>query len=41
MLGLGTLRTFAMIETVTAFFGLISVGIFLAHSFEGFRSSRA
>jgi hypothetical protein len=27
-----------MIEMVTALFGLISVGIFLAHSFEGFRS---
>jgi len=31
-------RTFAMIETVTALLGLMSVGIFLAHSFEGFRS---
>jgi hypothetical protein len=28
----------AMIETVTAFLGLISVGIFLAHAFDGFRS---
>jgi hypothetical protein len=27
-----------MIETVTAFLGLISGGIFLAHAFEGFRS---
>jgi hypothetical protein len=29
---------FAMIETVTAFLGLISAGIFLAHAFDGFRS---
>jgi len=28
----------AMIETVTALMGLVSVGIFLAHAFEGFRS---
>jgi len=27
---------FAMIETVTAFLGLISAGIFLAHAFDGF-----
>jgi len=27
-----------MIETVTAFLGLVSVGIFLAHAFDGFRS---
>jgi len=27
-----------MIETVTAFLGLISAGIFLAHAFDGFRS---
>jgi hypothetical protein len=27
-----------MIETVTAFFGLISAGIFLAHAFDGYRS---
>jgi hypothetical protein len=27
-----------MIETVTAFLGLVSAGIFLAHAFEGFRS---
>lgn len=27
-----------MIETVTAFLGLFSAGIFLAHAFEGFRS---
>jgi hypothetical protein len=29
---------FAMIETVTAFLGLISVAIFLAHAFDGLRS---
>ncbi len=27
-----------MIETVTAFLGLMSAGIFLAHAFDGFRS---
>jgi hypothetical protein len=27
-----------MIEAVTAFFGLISAGIFLAHALEGYRS---
>jgi hypothetical protein len=27
-----------MIETVTAFLGLFSAGIFLAHAFEGYRS---
>jgi hypothetical protein len=27
-----------MIETVTAFLGLVSVGIFLAHAFDGLRS---
>jgi len=27
-----------MIETVTAVMGLVSVGIFLAHAFEGYRS---
>ena len=34
----GAQRTFAMIETVTAFLGLFSAGIFLAHAFEGYRS---
>jgi hypothetical protein len=34
----GAQRTFAMFETVTAFLGLVSVGIFAAHAFEGFRS---
>jgi hypothetical protein len=34
----GAQRTFAMIETITAFLGLISAGIFLAHAFDGFRS---
>jgi hypothetical protein len=28
----------AMIETVTAFLGLFSAGIFLAHALDGFRS---
>ncbi len=27
-----------MIETVTAVMGLVSVGIFLAHAFESYRS---
>jgi hypothetical protein len=31
-------KDFAMIETVTAFLGLFSAGIFIAHAFEGFRS---
>jgi hypothetical protein len=34
----GRKGTFAMIETVTAFLGLVSAGIFLAHAFEGYRS---
>jgi hypothetical protein len=34
----GRIRTMAMIETVTAFFGVVSVGIFLAHALEGFLS---
>lgn len=34
----GTKDGFAMIETVTAFFGLISASIFLAHAFDGYRS---
>jgi hypothetical protein len=34
----GALRTDAMIETVTAFFGFISASIFLAHAYEGYRS---
>jgi hypothetical protein len=36
--GPGAQGIFAMIETVTAFLGLVSAGIFLAHAFEGFRS---
>jgi hypothetical protein len=28
----------AMIETVTAFMGLISASVFLAHAYDGFRS---
>jgi hypothetical protein len=28
----------AMMETLTAIFGLVSAGIFLAHAFDGFRS---
>jgi hypothetical protein len=34
----GAQKDFAMFDTVTAFLGLVSVGIFLAHAFEGFRS---
>ena len=34
----GAQRICAMIETVTAVMGLVSVGIFLAHAFEGYRS---
>jgi hypothetical protein len=29
-----------MIETVTAFFGVVSASIFIAHAFEAFRSAR-
>jgi hypothetical protein len=29
-----------MTETITALFGVISVGIFLAHAFEGFIHSK-
>jgi hypothetical protein len=32
------LRTGAMIEMVTAFFGFVSASIFLAHAYEGYRS---
>ena len=38
LFALGAQRIFAMIETVTAFLGLFSAGIFIAHAFEGFRS---
>jgi hypothetical protein len=34
----GAMRTTAMIETVTAIFGLLSASIFLAHALEGYRS---
>jgi hypothetical protein len=34
----GAQRTRAMIETVSAFLGLVSAGIFLAHALEGFHS---
>jgi hypothetical protein len=34
----GAQWTFAMNEVITAILGLISVGIFLAHAFDGFRS---
>jgi hypothetical protein len=34
----GAQGIFAMIETVTAVMGLVSVVIFLAHAFEGYRS---
>jgi hypothetical protein len=33
-------RRIAMIETVTALFGVVSVGIFLAHALEAYRWSR-
>ena len=29
-----------MIEAITAFFGVVSAGIFLAHAVEGYRSWR-
>jgi hypothetical protein len=32
------IKDIAMIEIVTAFLGLISAAIFLAHAFDGFRS---
>jgi hypothetical protein len=35
---LGTSRRIAMIETVTAFFGVVSASIFLAHALEAYRS---
>jgi hypothetical protein len=38
LFAIGAQRIFAMIETVTAFLGLFSAGIFIAHAFEGFRS---
>jgi len=34
----GHAMDFAMIETVTAFMGLVSAGIFLAHAVDGLRS---
>jgi len=34
----GRKRNFAMFEAVTAFMGLVSAGVFLAHAFEGVRS---
>jgi hypothetical protein len=34
----GRKRNFAMFEAVTAVMGLVSVGVFLAHAFEGVRS---
>jgi hypothetical protein len=34
----GTKWTLAMNEAITAVLGLISIGIFLAHAVEGFRS---
>jgi hypothetical protein len=34
----GHLRRIAMIETVTALFGVMSAGIFLAHAVEGYRT---
>jgi hypothetical protein len=37
----GALRTVAMIEMVTGFFGFISASIFLAHALEGYRSRPA
>ena len=37
-LTLGTSRRIPMIETVTALFGVMSAGIFLAHAVEGYRS---
>jgi hypothetical protein len=33
-------RIFAMLEAVTALFGFISAGIFLAHAVDGYRSAR-
>jgi hypothetical protein len=34
----GAKGIFAMFEAVTAVLGLVSVGVFLAHAFEGVRS---
>jgi hypothetical protein len=38
LFAIGAQRKFAMIETVTAFLGLFSAGIFIAQAFESFRS---
>jgi hypothetical protein len=33
------LQDFAMLEAVTAFFGIVSAGVFIAHAIDGYRSS--
>jgi hypothetical protein len=34
----GAFRIVAMLEAVTAFFGIMSAGIFIAHAVDGYRS---
>jgi hypothetical protein len=34
----GGIRTTAMIETVTALFGVLSAGILAAHAYDGYRA---
>ena len=34
----GAFRIDAMLEAVTAFFGIMSAGIFIAHAVDGYRS---
>jgi hypothetical protein len=36
--GAGAIRIDAMLEAVTAFFGIMSAGIFIAHAVDGYRS---
>jgi hypothetical protein len=31
-------RIIAMLEAVTAFFGIMSAGVFIAHAIDGYRS---
>jgi hypothetical protein len=32
------LQDFAMLEAITALFGVMSVGVFIAHAIDGYRS---
>jgi hypothetical protein len=35
----GAFGSVVMLEAVTVFFGIMSVGIFIAHAIDGYRSS--